>query len=205
MTGSACPPFTQHLGEMVGTARCAFAHPTEFFAALLLNDRGASKRFARRANVPHPDGYCRKPQIRTIIPTSRLMQRGASRSSRTLSAGCDGRDIAADECWYRVRRNRAVLAPRRWRQVGDDASHHADDGGKKARSPGRPRISRKTIAQGRPVAPAEPVVLPRAFCCTRTTGASRHPAFPAPSHKFEGASQAKLGRPAPRERGRTPP
>src|SRR5262249_60980728 len=74
---------------------------------------------------------------------------------------------------YRVRRNRAVLAPRRWRQVGDDASHHADDGGKKARSPRRPRISRKTIAQGRPVAPAEPVVLPRAFCCTRTMGASR--------------------------------
>src|SRR5215471_4476941 len=158
MTGSACPPFTQHLGEMVGTARCAFAHPTEFFAALLLNDRGASKRFARRANVPHPDGYCRKPQIRTIIPTSRLMQRGASRSSRTLSAGCDGRDIAADECWYRVRRNRAVLAPRRWRQVGDDASHHADDGGKKARSPGRPRISRKTIAQGMPAVCGVPVV-----------------------------------------------
>jgi len=105
---------------------------------------------------------------------------------------------------YRVRRNRAVLAPRRWRQVGDDASHHADDGGKRARSPGRPRISRKTIAQGRPVAPAEPVVLPRAFCCTRTMGASRHPAFPAPSHKFEGGSQAKLGRHAPRERGRTP-
>ena len=104
---------------------------------------------------------------------------------------------------YRVRRNRAVLAPRRWRQVGDDASHHADDGGKKARSPRRPRISRKTIAQGRPVAPAEPVVLPRAFCCTRTMGASRHPAFPAPSHKFEGASQAKLGRHAPRERRRT--
>jgi hypothetical protein len=32
-----------------------------------------------------------------------------------------------------------VLTPRRWRQVGDDASHHADDGGNKARSPGRAR------------------------------------------------------------------
>jgi hypothetical protein len=37
------------------------------------------------------------------------------------------------------RRSRVVLTPRRWRQVGDDASHHADDGGKKARSPGRAR------------------------------------------------------------------
>src|SRR5262249_61192881 len=56
-----------------------------------------------------------------------------------------------------------VLAPRRWRQVGDDASYHGDDGGKRARSPGRLRISRKTIAQGRPVDPPVPVVLPRAF------------------------------------------
>src|SRR6266481_210379 len=38
-------------------------------------------------------------------------------------------------------------------------------------SPGRARISRKTIAQGRPDDPPVPVVLPRAFCCTRTMGA----------------------------------
>jgi hypothetical protein len=37
------------------------------------------------------------------------------------------------------RRSRVVLTPRRWRQVGDDASHHAGDGGKQARSPGRAR------------------------------------------------------------------
>src|SRR5215475_16065790 len=79
---------------------------------------------------------------------------------------------------YRVRRNRAVLAPRRWRQVGDDASHHADDGGKKARSPRRPRISRKTIAQGRPVAPAEPVVLPRAFLLHADHGCQPAPGLP---------------------------
>jgi hypothetical protein len=36
------------------------------------------------------------------------------------------------------------------------------DGGKRARSPGRSRISRKTIAQGRSDDPATPVVLPRA-------------------------------------------
>jgi hypothetical protein len=47
----------------------------------------------------------------------------------------------------------------------------ANDGGNQAWSPGRVRISRKTIAQGRPDDPPVPVVLPRAFCCTRTMGA----------------------------------
>ena len=60
----------------------------------------------------------------------------------------------------RGRRNRVVPTPRRWRQVGDDASHEdawhrAGDGGKKARSPGRSRISGKTIAQGRPDDPGD--------------------------------------------------
>jgi hypothetical protein len=39
-------------------------------------------------------------------------------------------------------------------------------------TPGRSRISRNTIAQGRPDDPPTPVVLPRAFCCTRTMGAA---------------------------------
>src|SRR5258708_3600439 len=43
----------------------------------------------------------------------------------------------------------------------------ADDGGKKAWSPERARISRKTIAQGRPDDPPVPVVLPRAFFSAR--------------------------------------
>src|SRR5882757_935199 len=47
----------------------------------------------------------------------------------------------------------------------------ADDGGNQAWSPGRSRISRKAIAQGRPDDPPVPVVLPRAFFCTRTMGA----------------------------------
>jgi hypothetical protein len=153
-----------------------------------------------------------KPLILPVVPTCRIpsglpkhpnqwlpfirpasTKRGASRSSRTLEAGCDGRkvskrDLRADERSLCGRRSRMVLAPRRWRQVGDDASHHADDGGKKARSPGRLRISRKTIAQGRPVDPPVPVVLPRAFFCTRTMGACGHPAFPAPSRYDEGGS-----------------
>jgi hypothetical protein len=45
------------------------------------------------------------------------------------------------------------------------------DGGNQAWSPGRSRISRKAIAQGRPDDPPVPVVLPRASCCTRAMGA----------------------------------
>jgi hypothetical protein len=41
------------------------------------------------------------------------------------------------------------------------------------------------------------------FCCTRTMGASRRPAFPAPSEFNEGSSDEKLGRSAPREYERT--
>src|SRR5580692_12206004 len=56
------------------------------------------------------------------------------------------------------------------------------DGGKRARSPGRSRISRKTIAQGRPDDPPVPVVLPRAFLLHADRGCGGHPAFPAPSY-----------------------
>jgi hypothetical protein len=74
---------------------------------------------------------------------------------------------------------------------------------RKPGSPRRSRISRKTIAQGMPVAPAEPVVLPRAFLLHADHGCSPHPAFPAPSSSDEGGLLEKLGRIAPRERGLT--
>src|SRR6201999_3190378 len=53
----------------------------------------------------------------------------------------DAVDAAAHETKRadRGRRSRVVLTPRRWRQVGDNASHYADDSGKKARSLGRAR------------------------------------------------------------------
>src|ERR1700754_4581256 len=73
------------------------------------------------------------------------------------------------------------------------------DGGNKAWSPGRSRISRKTIAQGRPVVRLVPVVLPRAFLLHADHGCERHPAFPAPSSSNEGGLLAKLGHIAPRE------
>ena len=117
--------------------------------------------------------YCRKPQIRTIICLVPHHAEGRFAIVTDVGSGMRWTRYVTRRRTYRVRRSRMVLAPRRWRQVGDDASHHADDGGKRARSPGRLRISRRTIAQGMPAAPAEPVVLPRAFCCTRTMGAAR--------------------------------
>jgi hypothetical protein len=63
-----------------------------------------------------------------------------------VEAGCGGRGWADDERPRRGRPSRVVLTPRRWRQVG--GVYSAGDGGKKARSPGRVRISRKTIACG---------------------------------------------------------
>ena len=67
-------------------------------------------------------------------------------------AGCDGRcGVRCFRTGRNVRggrRSRVVLTPRPWRQVG--AKYRADDGGKTGRSPGRARISRKTIARGKP-------------------------------------------------------
>ena len=75
------------------------------------------------------------------------------------------------------------------------------DGGKRARSPGRARISRKTIAQGRPDDPPVPVVLPRAFLLHADHGCGGHPVFPAPSVLRGRSIQPRLGCNAPRDCG----
>jgi hypothetical protein len=81
------------------------------------------------------------------------------------------------------RRSRVVLTPRRWRQVGDDASHHADDGGKKARSPGRAR--NKLLKPPRAGMPGDPratvVTNARAYYSTRAAAGAtgtRHSPLP---------------------------
>src|SRR3954451_12104738 len=63
-------------------------------------------------------------------------------------------------------------------------------------SPGRPRISRKTIAQGRPGVLRWTCMLVCApFCanCTRDRGCSAHPVFPAPSDFEEGQTMQASG------------
>jgi hypothetical protein len=116
----------------------------------------------------------------------------------------DAMDAAAahDERRCGGRRSRVVLMPRRWHQVGDDASHHAGDGGKKARSPGRAR--RKPLKplrrEGRMIPPT-PVVLPVCLLplhtgrgCELSTRPSLRPLVLMGGRNF----LTKLGRIAPR-------
>jgi hypothetical protein len=101
--------------------------------------------FARRANQQKP---VQPPlqkyscfvllQISSLITPSRPT-RGAYRDRHGRGTGCGGRGSAIDEQRLSGRRRRVVLTPRRWCQVG--GSNSADDGGKRARSPGRARSS----------------------------------------------------------------
>jgi hypothetical protein len=76
-----------------------------------------------------------------------------------------------------------------------------NDGGKRARSPGRSRISRNTIVQGMPVDAVYLWLLtPVLFCCTGGYGCNAHPAFPAPSVEEGGRSRIKLAQNMRRDR-----
>ena len=113
---------------------------------------------------------------------SRSLRRGAS-ANRHERWGRDAMDArcARDERCRCGRRNRVVLTPRRWRQaLGDDPRATV---AKKPGTPGRARISRKTIAQGMSVCFDVPVVTNACafYQCTRGCGCARHPAFPTPS------------------------
>src|SRR6202030_2565091 len=86
-----------------------------------------------------------------------LLLEGAFRDRHERGVECGGRGCALDEWRRRGRRSRVVLAPRRWRQVGGGNS--ADDGDKKARSPGRARRKPlKPLRAGMPGDPGGPVV-----------------------------------------------
>jgi hypothetical protein len=68
---------------------------------------------------------------------SRTHQEGRYASVTNVERGMRWTLMAPqDERCVRGRRSRVVLTPRRWCQVGDDALHRADDGGKKARFTG---------------------------------------------------------------------
>ena len=133
-------------------------------------------------------------------------KRGASRSSRTLGAGCDGRGNSQDErCYPRTAKPcgpdaptlasswQAMTCRRRWQKspvTGESAEETV-----------------KTIVQGRSGQSGEPVVT--TLVCyllfrTRGCGCNGHPAFPAPSVFLGEWSVEQLGRFAPRECGRTP-
>src|ERR1700753_842307 len=83
---------------------------------------------------------------------------------------------------------RVVLIPRRWDQACCDASAHAGEGGKKARSPRRARYRLLTPSRracrcaGCPVVPAACI-----FCCRRAMGAAEALGIPCALF-FEGGS-----------------
>ena len=85
---------------------------------------------ARRVRVnPLHEKYFAFPETKSDIwsAPSRSHKRGASRSSGTLGAGCDGRFGAVDERGQGGRRNRVVLISRRWDQALRDVAQR--DGG----------------------------------------------------------------------------
>ena len=155
---------------------------------------------ARRANHPRKPSSPRIENI-SLYQNSDLRYPFASPRHREgrfaivteRGAGCDGRVrrqaglFPAGRKRRRVRRSRVVLAPRPWRYVG--GNHPAGNGGKKGRSPGRSRISRKAIARGKPGCLGCTCQIRVRFSsthCTRRCGRSRRPAFPAPSLFGEG-------------------
>jgi hypothetical protein len=90
------------------------------------------------------------------------LRRGVSRSSRHVGAGRDGRGSIAGRAIPSRRRNRVVLAPRRWRQVcrnGDVGrwptrrKRQATEANKPG-TPGRSRISRENHCAGNAGVPA---------------------------------------------------
>jgi hypothetical protein len=111
--------------------------------------------------------------------------RGAYASSRTLGAGCGGRGGAKTK---RIDRRTAKPcgsdAPTLAFKLATMLAHCVDDGGKKARSPGRARSKPlKPLRREGRMNPPLPVAttLVCFFNCTRGCGCGGHPVFPAPS------------------------
>jgi hypothetical protein len=177
MTNWSIPPFTNN---------------REARYALALSSHGGD----RSADLP--GGLFGRSAVQSCLEKSFASVPGRNRSTANSShptegriaivtdAGRDAVDAAAPMTngAYRGRRSRVVLTPRRRRQVGDDASHHTNDGDKKARSPERARRKPlKPLRAGMPGDSGGLVVTNSCafYFCTRGRGCSGHPAFPAPS------------------------
>ena len=90
-----------------------------------------------------------------------------------------------------------------WARPGPEASSIREvTEARRNSAPGRAGISRQTTAQGRPCVGLHLYAAVQFSACAvaqRTMGASRHPAFPAPSLQRGTRKPAKLGRFGPRE------
>jgi hypothetical protein len=158
--------------------------------------------FPSGKNLSSP--VCKNIPLR-VSPKS-LLKLSPSRSTEgrfavVTNAGWDAvdADSAIDERHEGGRRSRVVLTPRRWCQVG--GSNSADDGGKRARSPGRARYKPlKPLRAGMPGCSGGLVVTnARVYCTPRAAAGASAPGIP---HALKGRKfLARLGRVAPRERG----
>src|SRR5438477_716800 len=144
-------------------------------------------KFARRVNLSHGDGIAEHPKSAPCFRLSRAHKRDVSRSSRTLGAGCDGRVGDA---------RRAALM-RTAKLCGPDAPMLASSlrvnnpQATVAKEPGHRgerRISRRTVAQGRPDCFGEPVVttLVCFFILHARLWVHRAPSFPCALLLLEG-------------------
>jgi hypothetical protein len=133
---------------------------------------------------------CRAKHLYKLVPF-RTHKRGVSRSSRTLGAGCGGREsirrsLCARRLMYlRTAKSCGLGIPTLMLSWRNDPSATV------AKKPGHRRehgISVKTIVQGMPDCSGEPVVTTLVCfitCAREAAGANCAPAFPAPSF-FEG-------------------
>jgi hypothetical protein len=150
--------------------------------------RGKSK-FLSRFNADSPVQSSAQKYASSVFRENMIVSchpasaRGTyARSSRHVRRGCDGRvGLARRAMPMRTAKScgpgAPTLAPSRV------VTSRAMTGARKPGSPGRSRISVKTIAQGMPGDPAEPVVTAACvFCLQAGHGGGLLPAFPAPSH-----------------------
>jgi hypothetical protein len=174
-----------------------------------LRDRNVTARRANHSRARKPVQSPRKKyfafsesQISRSVHAVPLLQRGVSRTSRTWGGmrwtqwrrKTGGADADGKIVWsWRPDAGAKFLRSKLLRS----------DGGKRARSPGRSRISRKTIAQGRPDVSGEPVVSNSCafYFAHEAAGALGTRSSLRPLISFGRHCLAKLGRIVPRERG----
>jgi hypothetical protein len=158
----------------------------------------AERNLLNRINVicpvqPHLQKYFRF-HLTQISSLSRavLSPRGAARDRHGRGTGCGGRGGLQTNALARGRRSRVVLTPRRWRQVW--RSDPRDDGGKRARSPGRARSKPlKPLRAGMPGDPGATVVTNSCAFYTAHEAAGATGTRPSLRNGFNGLLRDLLG------------
>jgi hypothetical protein len=145
-------------------------------------------RLPRRANHEH------------FFAHPAALQRGVSRSSRTLANGMRWTRRVRRSSRSRTEKSCGSGAPTL--ALSSQRRNRASCGrrGQESPVPGKStKDTVKTVAQGRPVVRLVPVVTPPPFCLQADHGCGQHPAFPAPS-RLRGRSLQQLGRKTRREK-----